>query len=196
MGERTCKVEANTTACSDAGTNDSVWQVSKEELDHKANNEIVIVFRCLHGEEAAEAALCRIRSGVTFKSGYLLKKGKPPFRAQWEKRWFSLNFEALLYSKDNTGQEPKKIVLANVKHVRPDASDAAAFEIGTHSGILHRLYAGSSGECREWVHILLKAANIIDSTAVDSCPTENVPADGSMDENVELYMLNGAILPL
>merc|ERR1712194_838791 len=76
--ERTCKVGASATARCDEGERERVWQMSKEELDHKANNEVVIVVKCLYGEEAADAAFCRHWSGVTFKSGYLRKRGKVP----------------------------------------------------------------------------------------------------------------------
>ena len=190
--ERTCTVRAN--AASDGG--DATWQISKEELDHKANNEIVIVIDRLRGKEAAKAALCRHRSEVTFKSGYLLKS-RQGFRMHWEMRWFVLKSEALLYSKDKPDREHKSIRLADIKSVQADSFDGASFEVATGDGVVHHLNAASPEECRDWVHMISKAANIIDFAAGDNArPDENFLAESATENDVELYTHGGAVLAL
>ena len=107
---RRCRVEALRTNKNDeqdehnddmdAG-NDECWQITKDEYDSKANNEVVVCFELLHGTDASKACTQRRQSNVVIKTGCLFKKLRRiglGLGLQWQQRRFVLTPNDLIYS--------------------------------------------------------------------------------------------------
>jgi len=138
------------------------WEISKDELDRKANNEVVISIDALNGGEAKQAAR---QSLVSLKKGLLLKNSNTfGLRLQWHPRWFELTPRELVYSQDPSSTKRSRIAIKDIHSVR-EGSDLVkenVFEIRTRmdGSKLYKLCAPSPVERSDWIQKISMAAGM------------------------------------
>lgn len=141
--------------------NKQYWQISKDEYDAKANNEIMISFDALHGESTKASCLQR-QSTLTLKNGILKKKGRLGLGSQWQELWCVLTPVEIVFSKDAISEKQEKISLQFITEVRADIDQARdnVFEIHTSLG-QHCLSAKSQKERNNWIKSITDAVDLI-----------------------------------
>jgi len=178
------------------------WQIERDEIDRKANNEVVVSIDVRRGGEALKAALSHRQSQRILKSGYLLKNRSFGLRMQWQQRWFVLYPQELIYSHDIEGTRRNAISIKDIIYVRPLADDLVnknVFEIhavsadGT-SREPYKLSAASPADRDEWIQKILSVADkdikesdidIVtseDTEASCECAIECIQSDGGTTE--------------
>jgi hypothetical protein len=188
-GVRKCQVEASyTDKRGDSSTvgegNDGYWQISKEEIDRKANSEVVITIELLNGEDAARAET----EHVVIKSGVLLKNKAFGLRLQWYKRYFELTATHLKWSMSAAGKMTHGISINEITRLRKgkDMVHNHVFEIHiADDNEPLRLCAHSAEECSEWIRTI---ANVSGISLVDSTEDSN-HSSSSLREGVECVQL-------
>ena len=141
------------------------WQISKDEYDSKANNEIIVCFDVLHGDEASKASFRQRRSSMIVKTGFLKRKMRFPLGLQWQKRWFVLTPHEIIYSLDEANKNQVKIALIDIKSVCEDTGMAKrnAFQIHTRlteSGP-YCFSAKSPEEREDWIRNILDCVELL-----------------------------------
>jgi hypothetical protein len=163
--------------------------ISKDEVDHKANNEIIITIKCIRGKQASELAFQRHQSELILKSGYLQLGNKILLNKQWNNRWFELTSKALVHSCDKTSRGKTRLSFVNVTSVKLNLSDATSFLIKMNNGHLYVMCASSHEGCNNnwiWIQIISKTANPIVATKGAPRQANHTPiTDSSMDDSVE-----------
>ncbi|KAL3919679.1 MAG: hypothetical protein SGILL_003638, partial [Bacillariaceae sp.] len=169
---RTCRVQAkNLMNDGDDGTdedmkesNDQFWRIEKQELDIKANNEVLVTIDVLNGEAGRKAALSHRHSHRTIKNGFLLKNKAFGLKLQWHQSWIDLTPTELGYSETSSGKGKKKIALKDVVAVRPstDMVKKNVFEVQTRvpGSDVHRFAANSDKEMMDWIRAIEDARTI------------------------------------
>lgn len=166
-GSRRCQVEAVELDGVDSGKDpDSAhqyWQISREELDRKANSEVVVSIDYAQGKEAEKAEFERRQSERLLKSGFLLKNQAFGLRLQWRQRFFELTPLQLDYSQDAAGKKRKTIFLTHIRNIRhtADIVQRNVFELHT-SGETEpiRLAAPSIHERDDWIQKICDATGL------------------------------------
>lgn len=164
---RMCKVQAipaGEDTADNYNHNGPCWKISRDEIDRKANNEVVISFEKLQGKEALEAASERHQSQLCLKSDYLLKNISFGLRLQWHKKWFVLTSTELTWSQDMASESTSKIFLKDIIRVKPGSDIVKKNIIEIHTRIENRdpykLAAESPEECNDWIQKILSAAGL------------------------------------
>jgi PH domain len=137
-----------------------VWQISREELDRKANSEFLILIDVHTGQAAQNLQ----KSCVLLKSGYLMKNKSFGLRLQWKQRWVTLNATEIIYCDDVGSGKKNSIPIKHIKSVK-SASDivhAYVFEIELNSENPDSIkFAASSLDDRDsWIHAISSLANL------------------------------------
>ena len=153
------------------------WQVSREELDRKANFEAVVSIDVVTGDQAITSARL---SQTTIKSGFLLKNRQFGLRLQWSGKWFVLTPSTLVYSNEVASNDKTEIAIKDITAVRPgtDMVQKHVFEILVRGRESHRLAASSLTERNDWIQKisdvsgLLSDADDIEASAV-TCSEES-----------------------
>jgi PH domain len=172
----------------DVSEQDQYWKVSREELDGKANNEIIITIGVSRGDEAVKAARLSERS---LKAGFLLKNKPFGLRMHWQPRWFELTPTDLSYSINDAASTQKRqaIAIKDITAVRPgsDLIQKNVFEIHLKGHEPLKLSAASPTERDDWIRKILAAAGVgldlsameaMNRTSEDSTTTAFTPVDG------------------
>jgi hypothetical protein len=141
------------------------WQISKDEYDSKANNEIVVCFDVLHGVEASKASFRQRQSSIIVKNGFLKRKLRFPLGLQWQQRWFVLTPHEIIYSQDEANKNQVKIALMDIESVCKDTGMVKrnAFQIHTRlaeSGP-YCFLAKSPEEREDWIRNILDCIELL-----------------------------------
>lgn len=104
-------------------------------------------------------------SNRVIKEGPLLKNSPQGFRLRWQKRWFRLTGEELLYYENKASREPSgAIALSDVQRLIPtnDVIEKFVFDIQlkTSGRDSYRLSAEDSQTQREWMHAIQNAIEL------------------------------------
>jgi hypothetical protein len=203
---RTCSVQASNLKNDDDNGDDlkenhvQFWRIEKQELDIKANNEVIVAIDALTGDAGRRAALSHRHSHRTIKNGFLMKNKSFGLKLQWHRRWVDLTPTELRYSETPSGKGKKKIALRDITSVKPstDVVKTNVFEVQTRvpGSEMHRFAANSDAEMTSWIRAIddARTLSLPDELDTDSQSTrQSVVEDGF--ECVE----NGAgfsVLPL
>jgi PH domain len=186
-GVRKCQVEAsyldkrgdNSTV--GEGGNDGYWQITKEEIDRKANCEVVITIELLNGEDAARVET----EHQVLKSGMLLKNKAFGLRLQWYKRYFELTATHLKWSMTAAvGKMTHGISISDIHRIQKgkDMVHSHVFEIHTADDDEPlRFSAPTANECHDWIRSI---ANITGLSLLDSTEDSD-HSSSSLREGVE-----------
>lgn len=170
---RTCQVQASRLAgandAPDGGNiSEQFWQISREELDCKSNNEILVSIDVVRGEDAKKAAHDFHQSHMTLKAGFLLKNKPFGLRLQWNQRWFELTPTEIIYSQDIGTKQRSIIPIKDIIRVRPcaDLVHENVFEIQVRTDVRepYKLAAESPWERDDWVQ---KISAVIGTESAD-----------------------------
>jgi PH domain len=190
--KRRCQVQASNVGGGGSDSDNSqeqnqYWKVSREELDGKANNEVVITIDVTRGDKAVKAARLSER---LLKSGFLLKNRPFGLRMHWQQRWFELTPTDLLYSiNDAPGAQRQAIPIKDITTVRQgsDLIKKNIFEIHVGGREPLMLSAASPDERDDWIRKILGATGMVvdlsamdamNLTSEDSTTTAFTPVDG------------------
>ncbi|KAL3779159.1 hypothetical protein HJC23_014006 [Cyclotella cryptica] len=192
---RICKVQAVPTVeetSHNPNLNDQCWKITRDEIDRKANNEVVVTFDKLEGHEAIKAVSERLRSQLCLKSGYLLKNIAFGLRLQWHKKWFVLTPTELAWSQDMASESTSKIFVKDIISVKlgSDIVKKNIIEIRTRmeGSDTYKLAAESPKECYDWIQKISSEAGLYsEETKLDDVYRST---SKSSDSSVEL---NGSI---
>ena len=104
-------------------------------------------------------------SNRVIKEGPLLKNSPQGFRLRWQKRWFRLTGEELLYYENKASREASgAIALTDIQRLIPtdDVIEQFVFEIElkTSGRDSYRLSAEDSQTQREWMHAIQSAIEL------------------------------------
>lgn len=131
------------------------WNITKDELDIKANNEVVIAIDVLEGSRGRKAALHHVNSQRELKNGFLLKNRMFGLGLQWYQRWVVLTPTDIVYSTTVTSEKRKKIALIDIVMVQKcsDLVQKNAFEVHVRTdGISpYKFAATTADEMKDWV---------------------------------------------
>lgn len=183
-GVRKCQVEASfQDKLGDSSTvgdgNDTYWKIRKDEIDRKANSEVVIMIEQLRGEDAAKAE----EEEIIVKSGVLLKNKAFGLRLQWYKRWFELTPSRLTWSSDTSGKQRTGVNVEEIRKVQRGNdlvhSHVLDIHLANDTDAL-RLSAASSRERDDWIKKLVMVAGIPMSESTEGSD------DSSIREGIEV----------
>jgi len=170
---------------------DSFWTVTRNEIDRKANNEIVVSINSLKGDLARKAEEEKLKSRSSLKSGYLLKNKLFGFGLQWQQRWFEVTNLALVYSQSPASQHKTSIDIHEVSKVAhfSDMVHKYAFEIFVEHDERspYRLAAKTLEDREEWTKQICVAAGIplTVSEATDSIQDMSLSTTSSIKDGFE-----------
>ncbi|KAL3904920.1 MAG: hypothetical protein SGILL_009885, partial [Bacillariaceae sp.] len=203
---RTCNVQAdNLQGEDDSGeigkeSQDQFWRIEKQELDIKANNEVLVTIDALNGEAGRRASLSHTLSHRTIKSGFLLKNKSFGLKLQWHQTWIALTPTELSYSETPAGRNKKRIVLKDIIAVRPssDVVKKNVFEVQSRvpGSEVHKFAANSSADMESWLRAITDARSITKPLDLD---TDSQSSKQSVVEDGFECVENGAgfsVLPL
>lgn len=141
------------------------WQISKDEYDAKANNEIAITFDALH-TESTKMSYRQSQSSLTLKSGVVFKKGRLGLGLQWQQLWCVLTPIEIILSKRVSNEKQEKISLLFITKVAEASkfNSENVLEIHTTLG-QHYLSTRSQKERNDWIKSISDAVELISSTA-------------------------------
>jgi len=202
---RRCRVKAYPTSDSDehstlpSANNKQYWQISKDEYDAKANNEIAISFDALHGGEATKVSVRQQQSTLTLKSGFVFKKGRFGLGSQWQQLWCVLTPINIRFSPNEASERQEKISLQFITKVKEDSNRTTenSFEIHTSLG-LHCLSTKSPKERDLWIKSILDAVELISTTTKQISPLGNRVHDSkesphvksAVDRSSDIYLMS------
>ena len=129
------------------------WQIVREELDRKANNELLVSIDVQRGDEAIQRQLER-RGTNPLKSGFLLKNRPHGLRLQWQQRWFKLTRTSLVYAHDMEGKKQTVIPVVEIMEVRRGAEDVLhrfVLEVVVLGREPYRLAATTAKDRDDWI---------------------------------------------
>jgi hypothetical protein len=177
--------------------NEQSWQISKDEYDAKANNEIAISFDALHGESTKPSFLSR-QSTLTLKSGLVFKKGRFGLGLHWQRLWCELTPVEITFFQDPSSEKREKISLQYVTKLtkNSDRTTENVFEIYTSLG-LHCISTKSPKERDDWIKSISDAVELINNSpserrAVDSKDSTPVNSVGSWSiDSPQSYIEDG-----
>lgn len=162
------------------------WEISKDEFDRKANNEIAISIDLLQGEEATKAAFNYHQSLLAIKSGFLLKNNAVGMGLQWQRLWFELTPTQIVYQDMESSKKRHRIAIKDVTSARRgfDMVKNNVFEIHTNieGSRPYKLAAASQMERDDWIFKILGAAGIIEVTGDVEEETSLVPSEDDFDD--------------
>jgi len=148
----------------DDSKDDQFWKITKNELDIKANNEVVITIDVLQGEQGRKAALDHRQSMLTLKAGFLLKNRTFGLGMQWQQKWAVLTPVELAYSENVESKLHSRIALKDVTCVQigNDLVKKNIFEIRTRivGSTQYRFSAASEADRDDWIQKISAAAGI------------------------------------
>jgi hypothetical protein len=132
------------------------WNVRKDELDIKANNEVAISIDVLRGERGRQAALDHRQSHTILKSGFLLKNKPSGLGLQWQQLWVVLTPTDIIYSEPAQLEKETKIAVQDILSVRRSTSSMVkknVFEIHTRiqKSSPYKFSAASPKERDDWI---------------------------------------------
>lgn len=174
---RRCRVKASTTKGADEDSirprrgTQQFWQISKDEYDAKANNEIAISFDALHSE-STKTSFRRRQSALTLKNGVIFKKGR---LGLWQQLWCVLTPIEIKFSRDPSSEKQEKISLQYITKINKasNLTTENVFEIHTSLG-LHYLSTKSQKERDDWVKSISDAVELISITRNQTSHSEGV----------------------
>ncbi|CAB9525375.1 expressed unknown protein [Seminavis robusta] len=145
------------------------WQIRRDELDRKANNEVLVTIDGWRGGDARKAAHDHRRSSVSLKSGFLLKNRPFGLRLHWQQRWFELTPLEILYSQDMNSKQSSSIKIKDITSVQPgfDLVHKNVFEIHVNNREAYKLSAGTLQERDHWMQQILEVAGLHDDDMAD-----------------------------
>ena len=168
---------------------DEYWAISKDELDRKANNEVVVTIDVRKG---TKEDVDRVRneyqeSQRTIKAGILYKNRPSGLRLYWQERYFILTSTELTYRKST-------IPLKNITKVQVGTGDLVhphVFEIhvnhtiegrgGTGRKEPYKLAASTAADRDDWMNQILKLCPQLDGpTGVVDDGTSHPPMTTTM----------------
>jgi len=168
---RRCRVKAYPASDTDENSTEpsckskQFWQISKDEYDVRANNEIAISFDALH-DEVTKASTRQRQSTLTLKSGFLMKKGRFGLGSQWQQLWCVLTPVEIVFSKGPSSIQQEKISLKYITKVMKDADRTTKNVIEIHTTLgLHYLSTKLHRECDNWIKSILDAVELISNHA-------------------------------
>lgn len=192
---RKCQVEATRVRGGDDdddgddGAGHKFWSIAKDELDIKANNELVITMDVLMGERGRKATLEHRHSQRMLKTGFLLRNKPFGLGLQWQKRWVVLTPTDILYSEAVTSQQRSKIALSDISSVTrgSDLVRKHIFEIQTRiDGVgPHKFAAETSDEMDDWIQKIIHATST--NKAADMEVTKQVSGEDSNTEQSVIH---------
>ena len=164
------------------------WQISKDEYDAKANNEIVISFDALHGE-STKVSYRQSQSTLTLKNGFVFKKGRFGLGLQWQQLWCTLTPIEITLSKNASGENEEKISLQYITKVDKASSWGSDndFEIHTKLG-LHCISTKSQKERDDWIKSISDAVELITSTTNEDSISANGKPDSTQSPQAQLVV--------
>jgi hypothetical protein len=161
---RKCYVEASRVGGrpdDDGELGPKFWSITKDELDIKANYEVVITTDVLEGARGRKAALNHVHSQTALKNGFLLKNRMFGLGLQWHQRWVILTPTDIVFSETIASENRSKIALIDIVGVQKctDLVQANAFEIQTriHGVGPLKFAAATSDEMKDWVQKITQA---------------------------------------
>lgn len=185
---RRCRVDAFPVSSGDDSVSlnmvdERYWQISKEELDRKANNELLVTIDCLQGEQAAVESTVKQNAQLILKKGVLSKRIASGLGLRWEPRVFELTPRDLNYRHVNgPAVHQTKISLDRIQKVSK-GSDLVKKNIidvqiadekeGTH---LLRLSASSEEDCEDWIQNIMVAASVNHNEGRSTIPNVEHPS--------------------
>ncbi len=180
---RRCRVKAYETSVGDEDAigpsehTKQFWQISKDEYDAKANNEIAISFDALHGEPT-KLSYRRSQSTLTLKTGVVYKKGRFGLGLQWQQLVCVLTPIEIILSKAASIDKEEKISLRYITKVIKSSSwnSENVFEIHTSLDV-HYLSTKSQKECDNWVKSISDAVELITSSTNEHSDSESGTQD-------------------
>ncbi len=148
------------------------WQISKDEYESRANNEIAISFESLHGE-STKVSFRQSQSNLTLKTGFVFKKGRLGLGVQWQRMWCVLSPIEIVMSKATSRDEQEKISLGYITKVEKGSNwkSKNVFEIHTSLDV-HYLSTKSQKERDDWVKSISDAVELITSSTNKSSGSE------------------------
>lgn len=165
------------------------WTISRDILDHKANNEVEITIDQLLGDDAIKAAERSRQSTTILKAGYLHKNRSFGLRMVWQPKWFVLTPTELVFAADKTTNRKSKIALANIVVVRKgfDVVKKNVFEIQTKSAgrAPYYLSAATSHERDDWIHKISQATRGLVGGDIVETELEHTPSDATCEGGIE-----------
>lgn len=172
------------------------WQISKDEYDAKANNEIAISFDAFHSVDT-KVSFRQRQSTLILKTGVLSKKGRFGLGSQWQQLRCVLTPIEIIFSQGAASEKQEKISLQYITRVNEDSTRTTGniFEIHTSLG-LHYLSTTSSKERDDWIKSILDAAELISNTTHQISSLESrvhfskgsPPVKGAIGRPSELYI--------
>mmetsp|Transcript_6259 Transcript_6259/g.15577 ORF Transcript_6259/g.15577 Transcript_6259/m.15577 type:complete len:797 (+) Transcript_6259:113-2503(+) len=143
---------------------DEYWKISRDEIDRKANCEVVISIDVLRGQDAVKAASKERQSQVCIKSGLLLKNKTFGLRLQWRQKWFVLTPTELIWSENPASEKTNQIFIKDILSVKPgsDLVKKNVIEIctRTENNETCKLAAESPAECDDWIRKISSATGL------------------------------------
>ncbi|KAL7539415.1 hypothetical protein ACHAWF_006400 [Thalassiosira exigua] len=154
---RSCRVMA-TYIGDEAEDEEEHWSISKEELDIKANNEILVEMNVKSSKQALleprQSNKKASKAGVLFKE----RPSKKGSRSQWEKLWVAMTPKGIVYS--NYGSRKQTIIPLEDITTLCELKDTFAFEIRSSNDTLDTFSATSTTERDEWIQIIKDATGL------------------------------------
>lgn len=153
------------------------WQITRQELDRKANNEILVSIRVQKRQDDIDDDAAIYSSGRYTKSplkcGFLQKNRPTGFRLQWQQRWFVLTWTRLTYAHDRQGKKETVIPISDIVGVRRglvDVMQKHVLEVVVQGGREpYRLAATSAEDRDEWMDKIATVLHHFENSA--STPT-------------------------
>ncbi|KAL7536018.1 hypothetical protein ACHAWF_005340 [Thalassiosira exigua] len=155
---RSCRVMA-TYIGDDEENEDELWVISKNEIDIKANNEILIEMDVMRGKKVLIEH--RRSQKKTSKAGVLFKQrtSRTGLGKKWEKQWVALTSKGIAYSNNKESRKQTNIALEDITGLFQFA-DTFAFEIRSRNSTVDRFLATSPSERDEWIQHIRVATGL------------------------------------
>ena len=204
---RRCDVKASRVTQKNEEEDNSLtepfWQMSREELDRKQNNEVVVSIDMLKGDAATYAAMSHRQSQTVLKVGMLLKNMTFGLRLQWHQRWVKLTMTEIVIEHMNTKQREGKISIQDIISVRPvlDAvvgKQDKVFEIqaatranDNSNSQSYKFCAASQAERDEWIQLIQSAHSTMKGQNPDADLTTTSQSGASAGSSSSSPSYNG-----
>jgi hypothetical protein len=186
-------------------TAEPFWHMSREELDRKQNNEVIVSIDSLHGDDATKAALGFRQSQTVMKEGMLLKNFHFGLRLQWHQRWVKLSPTEIIIKHMGTRQPEGRILLQDIVSVEAIPEMAIGkqdrvFEIQTtkvkgnnnQSNESYKFCAASQAERDDWIQLILAASSNLHKSSDNSKTSDDADSfchtSECMEEGIECVM--------
>jgi hypothetical protein len=137
-----------------------VWEMKKNELDRKENNEVIVTISQVKGQEAWELRSMQAEANRVIKQGTLWKNSPSGFQLRWQKRWFKLTGEELQYFENKASRQCSgAIALSDITRLVPteDVLEDNVFDLelqASYNREPYRLSAEDRQQQREWMRAI------------------------------------------